>query len=257
MEAPAAAPPASGSVTHDDRFAPRAAADRPDMTAVAAILTVGAGIGYPAVFGLVAAEAGGLPVPGETALITAAITASRGRLEIVAVIALAAVGAIVGDNAGYLIGRHAGRRLLAVSGPLAAHRRKALELAEPFFARHGSKAVFLGRWVAGLRTWASWLAGAGHMRWRTFACWNAAGGVAWAITVGLLAYALGHAAKTVVGVLAALAAVSILLSLAAALVCRAETRADHRPLMRAPTSAGSRRALESTRRDEDKSFRRV
>ena len=69
-----------------------------------------------------------------------------------------------------------------------------LERGELFFERHGSKAVFLARWLPGLRVVGAWLAGAHHMRWRTFLFWNALGGIAWAISVGTTAYLLGHAA---------------------------------------------------------------
>ena len=119
----------------------------------ALIFNVGAAIGYPLLFAVVALEAGGLPVPGETALVAAAIAASHHRLHITSVIAVAAAAAIIGDNAGYLIGRKIGRKLLEAPGPFARHRRKVLELGEPFFARHGNKAVFFGRWITGLRTW--------------------------------------------------------------------------------------------------------
>ena len=143
-----------------------------------------------------------------------AIAASQGQLEIVAVIAIAAAGAIVGDNAGYLFGRQAGRRLLETTrGPFAARRRQVLEFGEPFFARHGPKAVFFGRWIIGLRTWASWLAGANRMHWRSFAFWNAAGGTAWATTVGLLAYTLGHSAKGALSLFGVFGAVTVIAAL--------------------------------------------
>lgn len=177
--------------------------------APALILSVGAGIGYPLLFAIVASEAAGLPVPGETALLAAAVAAAQHRLHIVAVITVAAGAAIAGDNVGYLIGRRLGRRVLEADGPLRRHRRRVLEIGEPFFARHGAKAVFLGRWITGLRTWASWLAGTTGMPWRTFAAWNAAGGTAWAVTIGLLAYALGHAVSGLEGLLTASAAVMV------------------------------------------------
>ncbi len=72
-----------------------------------------------------------------------------------------------------------------------------LEIGDPFFERHGGKAVFLGRWIAGLRVWASWLAGASSMRWRTFLLWNALGGIAWSTSVALAAYYGGNAVKRV------------------------------------------------------------
>jgi len=159
---------------------------------LASILTVASNVGYPALVLLVMAESAGLPVPGETSLATAAILASTGHLDIVLVIALAAMAAIVGDNFGYLIGRRGGRWLLERPGPLLTQRRQVLAIGEPFFARHGPKAVFLGRWILGLRTWASWLAGATRMRWTSFLFWNALGGVSWATTIGLLAYFAGH-----------------------------------------------------------------
>jgi len=154
-------------------------------------------LGYPALFVLVAAESAGVPVPGETALVAAAVLAAMGHLEIGLVVALAALGAVVGDNIGYLIGRVGGRRLLERPGPFEERRRDILRKGEPFFARHGPKAVFLGRWVAGLRIAAAWLAGISHMRWPTFAFWNALGGVAWAASVGLLAYALGDVVERI------------------------------------------------------------
>jgi membrane-associated protein len=153
--------------------------------------------GYPLLFVLVMAESGGVPLPGETALITAAALAGRGQLSIALVIALAAAAAIVGDNLGYLIARRYGRGLLQHAGPFLAQRQRVLELGEPFFARHGPKAVFFGRWILGLRTWTAWLAGASDMSWTRFAIWNAAGGVSWAITVGLAGYFIGQSTSGV------------------------------------------------------------
>jgi membrane-associated protein len=165
---------------------------------LATLIDVAGNVGYPVLLLLVMAEAGGLPVPGETALIASGVLASQGRLDIAVVIALAAAGAIVGDNIGYAIGRHGGRRLLERPGRLEAHRRRVLEKGEPFFERHGPKAVFLGRWILGLRVWASWLAGITHMRWPSFLFWNAAGGITWAVTVGLAAYLIGDSAAAII-----------------------------------------------------------
>ncbi len=123
---------------------------------------------YLVLFALVGAESTGVPVPGETALIAAGVLAHDGRLNIAYVIALAALAPIMGDNLGYLIGRTGGRRLLERPGLLERHRREILTRGEPFFARHGPKAVFLGRWVAGLRIAASWLAGINRMDWPVF-----------------------------------------------------------------------------------------
>jgi undecaprenyl-diphosphatase len=174
------------------------------------LIKIPAHLGYLVLFALVGAESTGVPVPGETALITAGVLARRGGFNIALVIAIAAAGAIVGDNLGYLIGRTGGRRLLERPGFLERYRRQILTKGEPFFERHGPKAVFLGRWVAGLRIAAAWLAGINRMPWPTFLFWNALGGIAWAASVGLLAYYVGAAAERIfkltglVGIAAAL-----------------------------------------------------
>ena len=165
---------------------------------LASFLDVAETVGYPLVFALIAIETMGIPVPGETALITAGIVASRGRLEIEVVIALAAAAAILGDNVGFAIGRRLGRRLLTVPGPMLRHRQSVIAVAEPFFDRHGPKAVFLGRWITGLRITSAWMAGVTHMPWPTFLFWNALGGIAWATSIGLVAYFVGHSAEKII-----------------------------------------------------------
>ena len=154
-------------------------------------------LAYLSLGALVGVESVGIPLPGEAALITAGVLARHGHLSIVGVIAVAATGAIVGDNIGYAIGRTGGRALLERPGPLEARRKELLRRGEPFFERHGPKAVFLGRWVSGLRIAAAWLAGMSRMRWPVFLFWNALGGIAWATSVGLLAYFLGPTVETV------------------------------------------------------------
>jgi membrane protein DedA with SNARE-associated domain len=166
----------------------------------AALIDVAESIGYPLMFALIAIETMGVPVPGETALITAAIVASRGRLEIEVVIAVAAAAAILGDNVGFAIGRKLGRRALTAPGPLLHHRRRVIAVGEPFFDRHGPKAVFLGRWVTGLRITAAWMAGVTRMSWPTFLFWNALGGIAWATSIALIAYFVGHSAERFINI---------------------------------------------------------
>lgn len=144
-----------------------------------------------------AAESTGVPLPGETALIAAGVLASHGRVRIESVIAIAALAAMVGDNLGYLIGRTGGRKLLERDGLLEGYRRRILDEGEPFFERHGAKAVFLGRWVAVLRIAAAWLAGISRMPWRRFLFWNALGAIAWSTSVGLAAFYLGPAAERI------------------------------------------------------------
>lgn len=161
---------------------------------LATIIDHAGGLAYPALFLLVMAEASGVPVPGETSLIAAALLASQHKLAIEVVIGLAAAGAIVGDNLGYLIGRRGGRWLLERPGRFERQRHEALAWGERLFDRHGAKTVFFGRWLLGLRVWASWLAGANRMPWRSFAFYNAAGGIGWATSVGLVGYFLGASA---------------------------------------------------------------
>jgi membrane-associated protein len=191
---------------------------------------------------LVMAESSGVPLPGETALITGAVLASQHRLQIALVIAFAAAAAILGDNAGYFIGRKGGRWLLLRPGPFAPHRAHVLEVGEPFFARHGSKAVFLGRWILGLRTWASWLAGASHMPWRSFAVWNAAGGISWATTIGLVAYYAGQSATGTIA-LFGVAGLASTLGLSGVLLARQQRHRRHQAPGPPPGGAGASNEL--------------
>lgn len=171
-----------------------------------------------ALFVLVAGESAGLPLPGETSLIAVGALASQhAGISIEVVIAVAAVAAISGDNVGFVLGRHAGRRLLTRDGRWLERRRQFLVRGEAFFERHGPKAVFLARWLPGLRVVGSWLAGAHHMRWRTFLFWNALGGIAWAVSVGVAAYLLGHAAATIFRTFG-LAGVAVVVAAAVAIV---------------------------------------
>ena len=155
------------------------------------------GLGYLLLALLVGGESAGAPLPGETALITAAVLASQGKLDLPAVVATAAAAAIVGDNFGYLLGRQGARRLLTRPGRFERARRRFLQRGEAFFERHGSKTVFFGRWLPFLRVTAALLAGAHRMRWPTFLAWNALGGIAWALSVGIAGYVLGEAAFAV------------------------------------------------------------
>jgi membrane protein DedA with SNARE-associated domain len=174
--------------------------------------------GYPLLFLVVMSESAGMPVPGETGLITAAVLASQGKLKIELVIALAAAAAIVGDNIGYQIGRKGGRWLLERPGRFEHQRGQVLAAGEPFFERHGPKAVFFGRFLLGLRVWASWLAGATHMHWRSFVFWNALGGITWATAIGLIAYFLGSSADNVVQAFGLYGLAAVAVAVASALI---------------------------------------
>jgi membrane protein DedA with SNARE-associated domain len=154
--------------------------------------------GLVVLFLLIGMESAGVPLPGETALVAAGVLASRGKFDITAVVVVAAAAAIVGDNVGYWIGRGGGRKLLTRWPWLERHASRVLPWSERFFARHGPKTIFLGRFVAVLRVTAAWLAGVSKMHWWRFFLWNAAGGICWALLVGLIAYFLGQAAADAV-----------------------------------------------------------
>ncbi len=159
-------------------------------------------------FGIVCLESAGLWLPGETALIAAGVYASKGHLSITGVIAVAAAGAIIGDNIGYWLGREGGRRLLYRYALLSRFAERVLPPAERFFKRHGGKAVFMARFFGGVRVTGAWMAGITRMTWWRFLFWNAAGGIVWAIAVGLIAFYAGKAAADALaryGVYAAIA----------------------------------------------------
>ena len=181
----------------------------------AALIDIPANVGYTLVFVLIAIETMGIPVPAETALIGAALLAHRGQMDIGTLTILAAVAAILGDNVGFAIGRHFGRRLFVHPGPGLKHRLKVLEIGEPFFARHGPKAVFLGRWVAGLRIASAWLAGMNKMPWPTFLFWNALGGITWAASISLSIYFLGDLAEHAIEVVGPISAGIVVAALVA------------------------------------------
>lgn len=154
--------------------------------------------GLVLLFLLVGVEAAGIPLPGETALVAAAVLA-HDHWGIEWVIVVAAAGAIVGDNTGYWIGRVGGRKLIERFNFTRRYAERALPPSERFFARHGGKTIFLARFIALLRITAAWLAGVTRMSWWRFFLWNAAGGIVWATGVGLLAYYAGKAAGDAVG----------------------------------------------------------
>jgi membrane protein DedA with SNARE-associated domain len=151
--------------------------------------------GLPLLFVVVMIESFGVPLPGETALIAFGVLAAEGHYSIAAVIAVAAAGAIVGDNLGYwLIGRLGGRALFRRWGWLSRYADRVLPRAEALMARYGGRTVFFGRFVSILRYTVAWIAGLSRMQWWRFLFWNAAGGIVWATAVGLTAYYAGQAA---------------------------------------------------------------
>ncbi|HWD85418.1 MAG TPA: DedA family protein [Solirubrobacteraceae bacterium] len=175
------------------------------MALQAAIFGVSSSLGYllPAIIGL---ESMGIPSPGETALVLAAVLASQGKLHIWLVIPIGVASAIIGDNLGFVLGRRFGRDALVSTGPFHRRRERLVAMGDRFFDRHGPKAVFIGRWIAWVRFATAWLAGINGMRFRTFFAWNALGAVTWGLTYGLLGYFGGSAIISVlssVGIAAA------------------------------------------------------
>jgi membrane protein DedA with SNARE-associated domain len=149
---------------------------------------------YLLLVALVFAESAGVPLPGETALIAASILASRGHVDLPIVIVCAVVASVTGDNLGYWVGRRYGRRLLQHHRlPFEEHRAKVIAKGDEFFAKHGGKAVALGRFVTGVRVVVALLAGVNGLPWRVFAVWNVLGAILWATTVGVLAFYVGQA----------------------------------------------------------------
>ncbi|GIJ27345.1 hypothetical protein Vqi01_25070 [Micromonospora qiuiae] len=129
----------------------------------------------------------GLVVPGETAVLVGGVVAHGGGLPLWAVIAMAAAGACLGDQIGYLLGRRYGPAVLG-RVPAVARRHLDLNRARRLLARRGAAAVLIGRWVAVLRTVVPIIAGASGMRRAAFGWANVAGGLVWATGVALLGY---------------------------------------------------------------------
>jgi membrane protein DedA with SNARE-associated domain len=154
--------------------------------------------GYLIVFFGVMLESAGIPLPGETILIAAGFMVQRGYLDPGDAIIYGILGTVTGDQIGYWIGRKGGRPLILRWGRYVLITPERLEYAEGFFARHGGKAVFLARFVAGLRVFGALIAGMSRMPWRTFFLYNALGGATWATTALLVGYLVGGSFDLVV-----------------------------------------------------------
>lgn len=166
----------------------------------AQISTLLATYGYGLVLATVALESAGVPLPGETVLVGAAVYAgTTHQMAIAGVIAAAAAGAILGDNVGFWVGREAGPPILSRFGDVVGLDERRRKLGEYLFWRYGGAIVFFGRFVAFLRAFAALLAGVNRLDpLRFFAC-NAAGGIAWATIFGLGGYALGASFHRIAG----------------------------------------------------------
>jgi len=163
----------------------------PTGVAVLAYLVVGLVIGIESI---------GVPLPGETTLVAAALLASQHHLRIEFVILAAATGAIIGDSIGYFVGRKAGRRLFERLGRRFHHfSEDRIARAEKYFHKYGVWTVFFGRFVALLRIFAGPMAGMLRMHYPRFLAANAAGGIAWSVTIGVVAYKVGDNADKIFG----------------------------------------------------------
>jgi membrane protein DedA with SNARE-associated domain len=153
--------------------------------------------GYLGVALAVSLESMGVPIPGETALIAAAVYAGKTHeLNIWVLVASATAGAIIGDNFGYWIGRELGFRMLLRYGSYIGLTESRIKLGEYLFQHHGGKIVFFGRFIALLRSLAALMAGLNQMSWPRFVVSNAAGGILWATCYGLAAYYVGKRIET-------------------------------------------------------------
>ena len=156
--------------------------------------------GYAAVFIIVMLESSGIPMPGETVLVSAAAFAGhRHELDLGYIIAAAAGGAVLGDNIGFWVGREFGTTLLARWGDRIGLDERKRKLGQYLFSRHGGKIVFFGRFVALLRAYAALLAGVNRLPPGRFFIFNAAGGIVWATLFGTGGYLLGETLRRIAG----------------------------------------------------------
>ena len=157
-----------------------------------------ANYGYAAIFTVVMLESAGVPLPGETILVSAAAFAgNKHSLDIRYVIAAAAAGAIIGDNIGFWVGREFGMSLLSRWGYLIGVDERKRKLGQYLFARHGGKIVFFGRFIALLRAFAALLAGANGLSPLRFLIFNTAGGIVWATVFGVGGYVVGEGIRRI------------------------------------------------------------
>jgi membrane protein DedA with SNARE-associated domain/membrane-associated phospholipid phosphatase len=147
--------------------------------------------GYLVILFGVMLESTGVPLPGETILIASGVLVQRGHLDLGDVIVFGILGAVLGDQIGYWVGREGGRPFILRWGRYVFITPERLARAEAFFERHGGKAVFLARFFSGLRVFGALVAGMSRMRWGSFILYNALGGAVWATAVVLLGYFLG------------------------------------------------------------------
>lgn len=157
--------------------------------------------GYLVVFGAILGEDFGIPLPGETMLITAAVLAGLGQLNIFWLLPIAWLGAVVGDNIGYGIGFFGGRPLVLRFGRYVFITSERLAAIETFFARYGGRVVVVARFIELLRQLNGLVAGISRMPWLRFVTFNAIGAALWVSFWGLLAYLAGSRLDSIYGVI--------------------------------------------------------
>lgn len=187
--------------------------------------------GYIAVLLFVGLESMGIPLPGETMLITAAVYAgSTHHLNIALVALVAAAAAVAGDNAGFWLGQRGGTSLVRRYGRWVGLDAKKLKVGRYLFDRHGGKIVFFGRFIIALRTYAAFFAGLNGMRRSRFLVANSTAAVLWSACWASGAYALGSAATRVGSTLTAigLGAVAVLAVVMAVAMKRSMRRLEQR-----------------------------
>lgn len=147
--------------------------------------------GYLAVGGFVLLEDFGVPVPGETMLIAAAVFAGSGQLNLAAVILVAVAGAVIGDNIGFAVGHFGGRPVVERFGRYVFLTPQRLDHAEAYMNKHGGKVVTIARFIEGLRQVNGFLAGMMGMHWVKFLAYNALGAALWVCTWSAFGYFAG------------------------------------------------------------------
>jgi membrane protein DedA with SNARE-associated domain len=148
-------------------------------------------LGYPAAGLGILIESAGVPFPGEALLLFAAAWAATRHHSLLLVILFAFAGATAGADIGYYLGYKGGRPFVERFGSVFRIRPDHIARSEMFFARHGDKAVLASRFILGLRTWGSMLAGMARMPFWRFQLFSVLGALGWAAALGVAGYLLG------------------------------------------------------------------
>lgn len=186
-------------------------------------------LGYPSAGLGILIESSGVPFPGEALLLAAGAWAAARHQSIVLVIFFGFVGATAGADLGYALGHHGGRPFVERFGRFFHIRPEHIARSELFFARHGDKAVLLARFVLGLRTWGSMLAGMARMPFWRFQLFSAIGGLLWAIAIGVAGYVLGKNLALLETIIRAIGIGGLaIISLIVAILLLAQARATFR-----------------------------